>query len=215
MMVINIDGKSDDARLVLDTHACHQVILSPCTYTVIFTIVGLDCIRFEPSFHRAFNGAIDVFRPWKEPFLLIITLIAVLVDGERPILHLPHVLQTTNGRETSIILPIQIEELAPVPSDIQAMRVAYDGGIKVFHSGCNVRLDRVGYPLGGCAFRAWVALGKTLLCLGALCLFRALYFDHLASIKHNRVFLRGGVCEIYLLLLAHRLHFSDGILKEV
>ena len=82
MMVISIDGKSDDARLIEHTHACHQVILSPCPYPVIFTIVGLDCIRFEPSFHRAFNGAIDVFAARKEPFLLIIVFIAVLVDGE-------------------------------------------------------------------------------------------------------------------------------------
>src|SRR5215813_1235604 len=141
MIVISRDWKSDHARLVLDTHACHKVLLFPCTYTVIFTRLCLDYIRFEPSFHRAFNGAIDVFRPWKEPFLLIIPLITVFVDGERPILHLPRVLQTTNGRETSIILPIQIEELSPVPRDIQAMGVAYDGGIKVFHSGCDLRLD--------------------------------------------------------------------------
>src|SRR5215475_3674389 len=67
------------------------------------------------------DGAIDVFAARKEPFLLIITLIAVLVDGERPILHLPRVLQTTDGRETSIILPIQIEKLPPVPKNIQAM----------------------------------------------------------------------------------------------
>ena len=45
--------------------------------------------------------------------------------------------------------------------------------------------------------------------------FRALYLAHLAPIKHNGVFLRGSVREIHFLLLAHRLHVSDGILKEV
>src|SRR5262249_49088279 len=109
-------------------------------------------IGFEPSFHRPFNRAIDVFSSWKEPFLLIVTFIAVLVAGERPILHLPGLLHPTNGRETPIILPIQIEELALVARDIHAMGGAYDCGIKVFHSGCDVRLDRVGYPLCGGAF---------------------------------------------------------------
>src|SRR5262249_62048574 len=109
-----------------------------------------------------------MFRAWKEPFLLIITLIAVLVDGERPILHLPRVLQTTNGRETSIILPIQIEKLPPVARDIQAMGVANDGGIEVFHSGFDVRLDLVGYPSCGGASRARCALARTLLGLVAL-----------------------------------------------
>src|SRR5262249_3912444 len=153
-----------------------------------------------------FNGAIDVFTTRKEPFLLIIPLIAVFVDSEIPLLHLPGVLQPTNGRETPIILPIQIEKLAPVTRDIPAMGIAYDGGIKVFHSGCDVRLDRVGYSSCGGAFRAGFTLGSAVLGLGALCLFWALYFDHLAPIKHNRVFLRGRISEIYLFLLAHRLH---------
>jgi hypothetical protein len=200
-MVMSRGGMSDHARLVLDTHACHQVILSPCTYTVIFTLLCLDCIRFESSFHRAFNGAIDVFRPWKEPFLLIITLIAVLVDGERPILHLPRVLQTTNGRETSIILPIQIEKLAPVTRDIQTVGVAYDGGIEALDDGGNLRLDLVGYPSCGGTFRTGFALARTVLGLGALGLLRALYRDHLAPIKHNGMLLRGRVREIDLLLL--------------
>src|SRR5215831_18133929 len=98
-------------------------------------------IRFETRFHRPFKGAIDVFTARKEPFLLIITLIAVLVDGERPLLHIPRVFQTTNGRETSIILPIQIEKPALVARDIDAMRVAYDGGIEVLNNGGDVRLD--------------------------------------------------------------------------
>src|SRR5438445_7908260 len=98
-------------------------------------------IRFETRFHRPFNGAIDVFRPWKEPFLRIIALIAVLVDGERPLLHIPRIFQPTNGRETSIILPIQIEKSALVTRDIDAMGVTYDGGIAVLNNGGDVRLD--------------------------------------------------------------------------
>src|SRR5438552_11745866 len=46
-------------------------------------------IRFETSLHRALQGPIDVFDTGKEPFLRIVTLIAVLVDGERPLLHIP------------------------------------------------------------------------------------------------------------------------------
>src|SRR5438128_2524787 len=117
-------------------------------------------IRFETRFHRPFNGAIDVFLPWKEPFLRIIVLIAVLVDGERPLLHIPRIFQPTNGRETSIILPIQIKELALVTRDIHAKGVPYGGGIEVFHPSCNVRLDLVGYPSWGGAFRAGSALGS-------------------------------------------------------
>src|ERR1044072_1716946 len=108
----------------------------------------------------------------------------------------------------SIILPIQVEKLAPVTRDIQAMGVAYDGGIKVFHSGCDVRLDRVGYPACGGASRAGCALGSALLGLVALWLFRALYLDQLAAIKHDGVFLRGSITKIHLLLLAHRPHVS-------
>src|SRR5215813_4900178 len=95
------------------------------------------------------------------------------------------------------------------------MGVAYDGGIKVFYSGCDVRLDRIGYPSCGGAFRAGYTFARTLFGLVASRLLRALYRDHLAPIKHNGMFLRGRVREIYLFLLAHRLRFSNGILKEV
>ena len=105
--------------------------------------LGSRGIRFETGFHRAFNGAIDVFSPWKKPFFLIILLIAVFVDGERPLLHIPCVFQPTNGRETSIIPPIQIEKLALIARDIYAMGVTYGCGIEVFHNSCNVRLDLV------------------------------------------------------------------------
>src|SRR6266571_3226664 len=132
-------------------------------------------IRFETCLHCAFNGTIDVFRPWKEPLILIIALIAVLVDGERPILHFPGVFQTTDGMETSIILPIQIEELPFVARDVDTMGIAYEGGIEVFHNGCNIRLDRVGYPSCGGAFRAGSALARAFLGLVALWVFRALY----------------------------------------
>src|SRR5712691_3414023 len=172
-------------------------------------------IRFETRFHCAFNGTVDVLRPWKETIIIIIALIAVLVHGERPILHLPGVLQPTNGRATPIILPIQIEKLALVTRDIHAKGVPYGGGIEVFHHGCNVRLDLVGYLSCGGAFLAGSALGSALLGLATWRLFRALYLDHLPLIKHNRVFLRGRISEIHLLLLSHRLHVSDGILKEV
>src|SRR5262249_705303 len=155
----------------------------------------------------AFKGAIDVSSPRKKPLLRIIVLIAVLVDSERPILHLLRIFQTTDGMETSIILPIQIEKLALVARDIHAMRFANDGGIEVVHSGFDGRLDRVGYPSCGGTFRAGFAPARTLLGLMALCLFRALYRDHLAPIKHNGVFLMGRISDIHLFLLAHRLHF--------
>src|SRR5712691_11847155 len=142
-------------------------------------------IRFETCLHRSFNRAIDVFSPWKEPFLRIIALIAVLVDGERPILHLLRVLQPTNGMETPIILPIQIEKRALIARDIQTTGIAYGGGIEVFHKGCNVRFDLVGYASRGGAFLARAALGRAALGSRAWWLFRALYLDHLATIKHN------------------------------
>src|SRR5262249_4056285 len=120
-------------------------------------------IRFETRLHRPFNGAIDVFFSWEEPFLLIITLITVLVDGERPVLHLPRVCQPTDGRETPRVLPIPIEKLAPVTRDIHAMGVTYDDGIEVFDSSGDVSLDLVGYlPYGG-ASRARAALGSVFL----------------------------------------------------
>jgi hypothetical protein len=112
--------------------------------------------------------------------------------------------------ETPIILPIQIEKRALIARDIQTTGIAYGGGIEVFHKGCNVRFDLVGYASRGGAFLARAALGSR-----AWWLFRALYLDHLATIKHNGVFLGGRVHEIHLLLLAHRLYVSDGILKEV
>ena len=112
------------------------------------------------------------------------------------------VFQTTNGREASIFLPIQIEKLALVARDIYAMRVTYGCGIEVFHYGCDVRLDLVGYPSCGGAFRAGSTLGSASLGIGASRLLRALYLDQLPTMKHNSVFLRRGVCEIYLLLLA-------------
>jgi len=90
------------------------------------------------------------------------------------------------------------------------MGVAYCSGIETFHYGCNMRLNLVGYASRGGAFLVRAALGSM-----ALWSFRALYIDHPASIKHNSVFLGRGVREIHLLLLAHRLRFSDGILKEV
>src|SRR5262245_61984942 len=158
--------------------ACCVVLCVSVHRCALSGVVLSRSIRFETRFHRPFKGAIDVFRPWEEPFLLIIALIAVLVDGEIPLLHLPRVFQPTNGRETSIILPIQIEELPPVTRDIQAMGVAYDGGIEVFHSGCNVRLDRVGYPSYGGASRARCALARTFLGIAALRLLRALYLNH-------------------------------------
>src|SRR5712691_6599004 len=90
------------------------------------------------------------------------------------------------------------------------MGIAYCCGIEAFHYGYNVRFDLVGYASRSGAFLTRAALGSR-----ALWLFRALYLDHLATIKHNSMFLRGRVREIHLLLLAHRLRFSDGILKEV
>ena len=95
------------------------------------------------------------------------------------------------------------------------MGIPYDGGIEVLDDGGDLRLDRVGYVLCGGSFRAGCPLARTLLGLVAVCLFRALYRDHLAPIKHNRVFLRCRVRKIHFLPLAHRLRFSDGILKEV
>ena len=95
------------------------------------------------------------------------------------------------------------------------MGVAYDCGIEVLHYDFDLRLDLVGYPSRGGAFLTGSALGSALLGIGALWVFRALYFDQLAPIKHNGVFLRCRVREIHLLPLAHRLHFSDGILKKV
>jgi hypothetical protein len=62
--------------------------------------------------------------------------------------------------ETPIILPIQIEELALIARDIHAKGVPYDCGIEVFHNGFDVRLDLVGYPACGGAFRAGFALGS-------------------------------------------------------
>jgi hypothetical protein len=117
--------------------------------------------------------------------------------------------------EPSIILPIQIEKLTLVTWDIDALGVAYDGHIKVLDDGCDVRLDRVGYPSCGGAFRAGASLGRTALGLVALWLFRALYLDQLPTMKHNGVFLGRGVCEIYLLLLAHCFHFFDGPFREI
>src|SRR5712691_2741153 len=108
---------------------------------------------------------------------------------------MPRVFQPTNGRETPIILPIQIEILAFVARDIYAKGVTDYCGIEVFHNGCNVRLDLVGYPSWGGAFLAGSALGSALLGIGALCLFRAVYLDHLTPIKHNGVFLRGRISE--------------------
>src|SRR6266567_2788537 len=93
---------------------------------------------------------------------------------------MPCVFQPTNGRETSIILPIQVEKLSPVTRDIQAMGVAYDCGIEAFHNGCNVRLDRVGYPSCGGASLHVASLG-----IGASRLLRALYLNQLAPIKHD------------------------------
>jgi hypothetical protein len=115
----------------------------------------------------------------------------------------------------SIILPIQIEKLALVPRDVQAMGIPYDGGIEVLDKGFDIGLDLVGYPACRSAFRAGCPLARTFLGIVALRLLRALYLDQLPAIKHNGVFLRCRVCEIYFLLLAHRLHFSDGILKKV
>jgi hypothetical protein len=132
-----------------------------CPSVCALSGVGLSRgIRFETRFHRAFKGAINVFRSWKEPFLLIIALIVVLVDGERPLLPIPGVFQPTNGMETSIVLPIQIEKLALVARDIPAMRVAYCCGIEVLDNVLDVRLDLVGYPSRGGAFRAGFALGS-------------------------------------------------------
>ena len=76
-------------------------------------------------------------------------------------------------------------------------------------------LTSSGIPRGVGAFLAGYARGSALLGLMALWLFRTAYLDHLAPIKHNGVFLRGSVREIHFLLLAHRLHVSDGILKKV
>jgi hypothetical protein len=110
----------------------------------------------------------------------------------------------------SIILPLQIEELALVARDVQAMGVPYDGGIKVVHNGGDVCLDRIGYPSCGGASLHVASLG-----LVTLWLFRALYLNQLPAMKHDGMFLSGSVCEIHLLLLAHRFQLSDGILKEV
>jgi hypothetical protein len=87
--------------------------------------------------------------------------------------------------ETSIILPIQVEKLALVARDIYAMGVAYDGSIKVFHSGYDVRLDRVGYSSCGGSFRAGRALARTFLGLVTWQLLRALYLHQFPPIKHN------------------------------
>ena len=95
------------------------------------------------------------------------------------------------------------------------MGVAYDCGIEVLHYDFDLRLDLVGYPSRGGAFLTGSALGSIFPSIVALWVFRALYFDQLAPIKHNGVFLRCRVREIHLLLLAHGFHFSDGILREI
>src|SRR2546428_498023 len=97
--------------------------------------------------------------------------------------------------ETSIILPIQIEELAFVPRNVQTMGVAYDGGIEVLNNGFDVHLDLVGYPSCGGASRAGCPLARTLFGILALRLLRALYLNHLAPIKHNGMLLRCRVRE--------------------
>src|SRR2546428_2716464 len=172
-------------------------------------------IRFETSLHRALQGPIDVFDTGKEPFLLIVTLIAVLVDGERPLLHITRVFQTTNGLEASVVLTIQIQKLSSVARHITAMRIAYLCGVKLLHRYFHVCFDFVRYPWLGTASLGRATPGVTLLGVTILRLFRALYLDHLTLIKHNGMFLRGSVREIDSFLLAHRLDFSDGILREV
>src|SRR5215468_5819841 len=63
-----------------------------------------------------------------------------------------------------------VSKLALITRDILAMGVAYDGGMKVLDDGFDLRLDLVGYPACGGAFRAGFALGSALLGLGTLCL---------------------------------------------
>src|SRR2546426_5510150 len=109
----------------IDRRGARNWVSNPALRTMTESSLQRPLKYLPMSFHRPFNRAIDVFRPWKKPFLLIILLIAVLIDGERPILHFPGVFQTTDGMETSIILPIQIEELPFVARDVDTMGIAY------------------------------------------------------------------------------------------
>ena len=82
-------------------------------------------IRFETGFHGTFNGTIDVSGTWKEPLIVIITLIAVLGDGERPSVHLAGVFQPTDGISVSIIFSVEIKKPTSVTRDVTAIGVAY------------------------------------------------------------------------------------------
>ena len=90
------------------------------------------------------------------------------------------------------------------------MGVASDCGIEAFDYGCDVCFDLIRYPSRGGAFLARAALG-----IVALGVFRALYIDNPAPMKHNRMFLGRSVPEIHFFPLAHRLRFSDGLFKEM
>src|SRR5712691_1544445 len=148
----------------------------PCSQTTLDS----RGICVETRFHCAFNSTVDVSRSWKEPLLIIIAFITVLIDGKGPILHLPRVFQTTNGMLTSIILPIQIEELPLVAWDVDALGVPDGGPIEVLDDGFNLRLDRLGYPSCRVAFRAGGALsGRPWFGLGTLRLLWALYLHQL------------------------------------
>ncbi len=76
-------------------------------------------IGFEPGFHGSIHCSGDVFCAREEPFIRIVSLLAVFVNGEFPISDIVGVGQATDGPHATVIVSIEIEVTSPVSGAIK------------------------------------------------------------------------------------------------
>ena len=71
--------------------------------------------------------------------------ITVLVDGEVSRMHITRIFQAADVADEPVVVTVKIEKLAPVPRDIEAMRVLDLGVVEALHDVFNLLFDVVWY----------------------------------------------------------------------
>lgn len=80
-------------------------------------------------------------RTRKEPFIWIIAVLAISVDGELPLIHLARICQSADRAGAAIIEAIEIEMGAAKARDIVVVRIFEDGAVEIGDDFINLSFD--------------------------------------------------------------------------
>ncbi len=94
--------------------------------------------------HRAFGRAVQLLGAGEEPLVRIIALVAVLIEGEVPLIERARVGEATDAADLPIVAPIQVEEAALLARLVDDVGVREDLLVKRGDAGRHLGLDRFG-----------------------------------------------------------------------